>query len=224
MEILHGKKSIEIGAAEFKEMASPYREVVIDIGTGDGKFIYELARKQPGTFCIGVDAARENLATCSSKIYKKPARGGMPNALYVIANAEKLPDELSGIAAAIWIILPWGSLLKGSVLGDPILLRNITKIARPGAALCMFVNYDLKYEPAEIHKLNLPELSFQYIEGPLTEIYLREGIIIEEWNFLDNKAMRKITSTWARRLGYGRARNTLFIRAAVLKAGTGVFT
>ena len=32
------------------------RHVVIDVGTGDGRWLFRLARARPEWFCIGVDA------------------------------------------------------------------------------------------------------------------------------------------------------------------------
>ena len=55
--------------------------VVIDIGTGDGLFVYECARANPNKFYIGIDANPRPLEKVSEKIHRNPAKRGLPNVL-----------------------------------------------------------------------------------------------------------------------------------------------
>ena len=135
MEIIQGKKTKEIAVEEFRDIISAYNSIEIDIGTGDGKFIYESARNNPDTFFIGIDSDRNNLVKYSHKIYRKPEKGGLSNVLYVISNVENLPCELHAIADTVWIILPWGSLLQGIVLGKKKVLGNIASNQGGGHSL-----------------------------------------------------------------------------------------
>ena len=215
MEMIQGKTTRQLAAQEFKDMVSPYGETVIDVGTGNGRFVYESARSRPDTFFIGIDSDRNNLVKYSHKIYRKPQRGGLSNVLYVIANVENLPEELDGIADTVWIILPWGSLLQGVVQGKAGVLSNIAKIMSQDAALKVFINYDIKYEPAEIERLGLPELTIDYVDSVLAPNYRREGIIIAEATFVGTEETKKLASTWAKRLAYARHRNTLCVEARI---------
>jgi 16S rRNA (adenine(1408)-N(1))-methyltransferase len=81
---------------------------------------------------IGIDTCRENLHQVSRK--------ALPNALYVIANAEALPVELSGLASHIAVNFPWGSLLTGLFTDGSKVIANLRKIARPGASLEIVLN------------------------------------------------------------------------------------
>lgn len=47
------------------------------------------------------------------KATHKPAKGGLPNSMFVEAAIESLPDEFEGVADEIHINFPWGSLLRG---------------------------------------------------------------------------------------------------------------
>ena len=99
---------------------------LIDVGTGDGRFAYRYAAEHPDTFCIGIDPVAEAMREASAKALKKPARGGLPNVLYLMDAAETLPGDLEGVADLVTFNYPWGSLLGawlmlvvGTTLGPP---------------------------------------------------------------------------------------------------------
>lgn len=50
--------------------------VIVDIGTGDGRYVYRSARADPGRFYIGIDPQRKPLEKVSEKIYRKPGGAG----------------------------------------------------------------------------------------------------------------------------------------------------
>ena len=50
--------------------------VVIDIGTGDGRFVSAAAKENPNKFYIGIDVNVSPLEKISEKIHRKPAKGG----------------------------------------------------------------------------------------------------------------------------------------------------
>ncbi len=179
--------------------------------------MYESAKNQPKTFFIGIDADKSSLVEYSRKIYRKPERGGLPNVLYVISSAENLPTELDTTADTIWVVLPWGILLQKLILGEKSVLKNIVRISRLKGILKMFISYDLKYEPAEMEKLGLPELTINYVDEELAPLYESEQIMITKREFVDNEAMKEVSSTWAKRLAFGRNRRTLFITAEIDK-------
>src|SRR5690349_3100653 len=108
METIHGKELRPLDAAGLRVRLAPYSRVALDLGTGDGRYVYRQAQAHLDTFYIGVDATREHLAEYSAKVGKKPSRGGLPNVLYVLANAGALPEELTGLADVITINFPWG--------------------------------------------------------------------------------------------------------------------
>ncbi len=217
MEIIKGKKTSEMDQKEFRKIIAPYSSVQVEIGTGKGKFVYEMAKNYPETFFIGVDADRNNLGKYSHKIYRKPERGGLPNALYVISSVEELPAELNNTAHTIWIILPWGTLLQGLILARKGLLRNIIRISCARGILNLYISYDVKYESVKIENLGLPELTYELIDGKLAPKYSSEGITITEREVLDNEALKEISSQWARQLAYGRKRRTFFVKAEINK-------
>jgi 16S rRNA (adenine(1408)-N(1))-methyltransferase len=69
------------------------------------------------------------------KATRKPAKGGLSNAMFIQAAIEDLPKELDGVATEIHINFPWGSLLKAGATGDSGILASLRRIAAPGALL-----------------------------------------------------------------------------------------
>ena len=59
-------------------------------------------------------------------------RGGLPNALFVVAAAEAMPPELNGVAEVVTIHLPWGSLLRGALAIDEAVAAGIAGLVAPG--------------------------------------------------------------------------------------------
>lgn len=187
MEITQGKQTCFIDAATLAARIAGYQQVAIDIGTGDGRYVRDVARRCPASFVIGIDACRENLRAVS--------RTAPDNALFVIANALALPGELYGLATRITINFPWGSLLAGLLDGDAALLTGIVALARPGAALEIRLNGGA---PAEAgYALDAGVTRIRYAIGA-------GGFTLRQSAPLDANALRACPTTWARRLAYGR--------------------
>ena len=221
MDIVRGKEIIVMSDAEFAALRAPYTSVALDIGTGDGRYPYREARAHPTTLYIGLDATMENLTEYSAKAGKKPNRGGLPNVLYVRAGADALPAAFAGLAGEITVNFPWGSLLTGLVRGEPLLLRSLAGAARPGAAVDVYLNTAVSSEPIPLEVRNLPDVTLEYISHEMETRYAAAGILIRYAELLDGRAMARIPSLWARRLAYGRAPETVHIRAVVQPAPPG---
>ena len=189
--------------------------MAIDLGTGDGRYVYRQALVRPDTLCIGVDATSEHLADYSARIGKKPSRGGLPNALYVLANAEALPVELNDRASAITINLPWSSLLAGLVLGDGCLLASIARVACPGASLDIIINLAAFAAPVPLELQALPVPTVEYACDVLKPRYAEFGIHIQHAKMMGKQEMAQIGSDWALRLAYGRAPQAVHIAASI---------
>jgi 16S rRNA (adenine(1408)-N(1))-methyltransferase len=189
VECIRGKTSAEIDLDRLATDVAGYENVLIDVGTGDGRYVLHVARTNPTWFAIGVDACRDNL--------RKASRKAPSNALYVIANALALPEELGGMASKVTINFPWGSLLTALLDGEPMLVEGLLAICRPGAALEVRLNagallaeadYTLESGGARIRQA-LHEGGFE-VAGDLLR--------------LDRRELRQCPTTWAKRLAYGR--------------------
>ncbi|MDQ2086443.1 16S rRNA (adenine(1408)-N(1))-methyltransferase NpmA [Herbivorax sp. ANBcel31] len=216
MRILKGKTILE--DFNFDKIINNYDSVIVDIGTGNGRFTYKNAKSNPNNFYIGIDPVAENMTEFSSKSIKKPAKGGITNALYVIAAAEDLPCQLDNKADNIYINLPWGSLLEGVVKGNSVILNNVVKIAKPPKAdVEIWFTYNNLHEAGEMSRRELPNLSVEYIKSNLIPIYQSCGIDIVETDIVTNEDLKKFDTQWSKRLGFGRARDVFRIKAVIKK-------
>jgi len=154
--------------------------IVIDIGTGDGFFVYQCARQNPRKFYIGIDANPRPLEKVSEKIHRKPAKGGLPNVLFLQAAIEDLPSELDGVADEVHVHFPWGSLLRVVATGDETGLRNLRRICAPEAVLEIVIGIDPDRDRSEIERLGLAVASLANIDRELFSRYRAGGFEILE--------------------------------------------
>ena len=157
---------------------------------------------------IGIDANRKPLEKVSHKIYRKPAKGGLPNILFVQAAVESLPDELTGIATELQVNFPWGGLLRTVLAGDS--LRNLRRLCGPNALLKVVVGLDLERDRAELLRLELPTLSADYLTDALSARYREAGFEMVQIEQLKSSNLRELGSSWAKRLA--RNSNRSFMR------------
>lgn len=188
----------------------------MDVGTGDGLFVYNCARQDPQTFFIGIDANRRPLEKISHKIYRKPAKGGLPNLLFLQAAADTFPDELNRIASEVHVNFPWGSLLRGVATGDETVLMDLRRICAPNALLRVVVSLDLEVDRTEIDRLGLPPLTVDYVNDSLAAKYSEAGFQIVETESLSQAALRALHTSWARRLQASSTRSFMQIVARAL--------
>lgn len=173
--------------------------IIIDIGTGDGRFVYQSARRNPKKFYIGIDANTRPLAKISEKIYRKPAKGGAPNVLFIQAAVEDLPAELDGVADELHVHFPWGSLLRAVATGEVEVLRKLRRICSAGALFEVVIGLDPVRDRAEVERLEIPELSLQQIDV-LSSKYAAAGFAITECGIRPASEWPEINTSWARRL------------------------
>ena len=174
--------------------------VIIDIGTGDGRFVYQSARQNPNKFYIGIDPNTPPLEKISEKIYRKPAKGGAPNVLFIQSAVEDLPAELNGVADEVHVHFPWGSLLRAVATGDVEVLRNVRRICSTGALLEIVTGLDPERDRSEIERLGLPPLSLEFIDTVLIRKYAAAGFQITERGILAASEWPEFETSWAKRL------------------------
>jgi 16S rRNA (adenine(1408)-N(1))-methyltransferase len=199
VEYIRGKVSAEIDVDRLAAGVAGYGDVLIDVGTGDGRYVLHVARTSPTWFAVGVDACRDNL--------RKALRKAPPNALYVIANALALPGELGGMASKVTINFPWGSLLTALLDGEPMLLKGVLAFSRPGAALEVRLNAGA-----------LAEAGYTLETGGarIWQALYESGFDVGDLVWLDTRELRQCRTTWAKRLAYGRDPRAVCLRAMLV--------
>jgi 16S rRNA (adenine(1408)-N(1))-methyltransferase len=197
--------------------------IVIDIGTGDGLFVYQCAHANPNKFYIGIDANPRPLEKVSEKIHRNPAKGGLPNVLFLQAAIEELPSELDGVADEVHVHFPWGSLLAIVATGDEAGLRNLRRICAPEGVLEIIIGLDPDRDRTEIERLGLKLFSTDDIDRDLTPRYQSAGFEMLEKGVVPQSEWSKLQTSWDRRLrgNEGRALTYIIARATDVTAGMG---
>ncbi len=188
--------------------------IIVDLGTGDGRFVYQSARQNPHRFYLGIDASASLLEKVSEKIHRKPAKGGLKNALFIQAAVEALPEELDGIADEVHIHFPWGSLLKGVATGDETILRNIHRICAPDAVLEVIIGVDQERDVTELQRLDIEHLSENFIATTLAKRYQDCGFEITEVDSFAAGNWPNICTSWAQRLSINDKRSLVYFTAS----------
>ena len=169
--------------------------VIIDIGTGDGRFVYQSARRNPNKFYIGIDPNTRPLEKISEKIHRKPAKGGAPNVLFIQSAVEDLPEELDGVANEVHVHFPWGSLLRAVAAGDVEVMRNLRRVCAEGALLEVVIGIDPVRDKSELERLGIKP---EFIDDELVENYRAAGFEIVER--VMGTPSESVDTSWAKRL------------------------
>lgn len=190
--------------------------VVIDIGTGDGRFVYQSARQNPKKFYIGIDPNVSALEKISEKIYRKPSKGGAPNVLFIQAAVEDLPAELDGVADELHVHFPWGSLLRAVATGDVAVLQNLRRICASGALLEVVLGLDPARDQSEIERLALEPLTLEHIDQTLASRYATAGFELTERGIIPAAEWPEFNSSWAKRLRQNDQRSITYLIAGAI--------
>lgn len=154
----------------------------------------------PDQLVIGIDANAASMTDAARRAARPAKRGGLPNALFVVAAAESLPTELTGIVDAATVHFPWGSLLHGLLRADPAILDNVARIMRGGATLTVLLSVTEHDHIDGIHVFD------EGIVAALASAYAALGLALEECRPATIDDLDRSHSSWAKRLAAGRAR------------------
>ncbi len=215
MRILQGTKVIEAPPSWRAAIERDGRPVVVDLGTGDGRWVYDSAHADPARFYLGIDPDADALSESAYRASRKPARGGVDNAGFVVASVERLPPELTGLAGLIRINFPWGSLLRALLEPDAAILRSIAALAAPGSGFEIVFSYHPDHDTSAFLGESLPVLEPSYIEKVLVPAYHAAGLDVTQQRRLTQDEALAIPSSWGRRLLHARPRDVYYVTGSV---------
>ena len=190
--------------------------VIIDIGTGDGRYVYQSARRNPNKFYIGIDPNTRPLEKISEKIHRKPAKGGAPNVLFIQSAIEDLPEELNGVANEVHVHFPWGSLLRAVATGDVALLQNLRRICAEDALLEVVIGIDPVRDKSELERLGVKPLTLEVIDNVLVPNYAAAGFEIIERGVIAASEWPALETSWAKRLQGNEQRPITYLIARAI--------
>lgn len=199
MLIIKGNKTEKMDADELKQLVGGFKTIILDLGTGDGRFVYKNALKNPGVFYIGMDPSEKQLRISAREIQRKK----LDNILLVVGSAEQSPVELCGLADVIYVNFPWGTLLETFAKPVEQNLRNIFGLLKESGTVEVIFGYNESLEPSETKRLSLPAIDIDYIKGVLVPEYGKMGLNITKFGRFDTEA-QKVETTWNKKLKTGR--------------------
>lgn len=181
---------------EIRLWAARFDRAYVDLGTGDGAFAIQFARRYPGLAIIGVDTCLDHI---EGSVRRRPS-----NVRFVTLDALGWPPGLLPVADAVTVNFPYGSLLRGLVEGDPALIERLDTLLGPGSRLEVRVNpsallatgFDAESGPPAIVR------ALGRIDG--VRVACRD---------LPQAELRAFPSSWSKRLGYGKETTAHLITA-----------
>lgn len=204
MRILRSSKEIEISNEEFLLKINGYNKLIIDLGTGQGSFVYYNALENRECFYIGLDSCGDSMKKYAIKQYKNKVN----NLIYVIMNAQKIDDIFKNRFSEIYINLPWGTLLEGIFKEELNIINSISLIALSGCKINICFSYDDRFEKCEIERRGLPKLNSEYFEKNFKPIYDKYNIDIKS---IELKERVNFRSKWIHVLSESRGREFYLI-------------
>jgi 16S rRNA (adenine(1408)-N(1))-methyltransferase len=209
VDLVGGRQIVRVSGEALRAEAERYDQVAVDVGAGDGRFVYRLAREHPEWFCLAVDADAGAMRDASFRAGRKPARGGVSNARFIRAGLEQMPGALAGLADEVYVLFPWGSLLRGVVIPDRDALRKIARLGRPGARFHLRINASALRADKTLAIRGPRAPGGEDATRRLAEAYAQAGMRITHlaWDRAD------VRTSWAGRLGAGKPVETLSIEA-----------
>jgi 16S rRNA (adenine(1408)-N(1))-methyltransferase len=217
MKALINNKIKELSANDLQALIAVFKKVHIDIGTGDGRFVYKSAKSNPENFYIGVDPSQKQLEVNLRKIHREKLK----NCLFVVGSIEVFPAELFGLANSVSVLFPWGSLLRAVVDANEDFLHKIKNLFsfsdNVGAEgkLDIIFGYSQESEPSEVARLGLDKLNTNYIYTNLLPVFMKHGFKTECVRELKKEDLKNLETTWSKRLVFGQDRPVFHLEFSV---------
>jgi 16S rRNA (adenine(1408)-N(1))-methyltransferase len=148
---------------------------------------------------IGVDANAELLREVSHRATRKPARGGLTNALFARLSLEESPGKLARLADSLTVLFPWGSLLRAVAAPQVGALEKLAALGKPGASI--LYGYGATRENRTADALGLPELGGPSVLRTLEREYAAAGLEVRG-RYLSREEVASVQSSWAKKLAF----------------------
>lgn len=104
----------------------------MDVGTGDGRYVLDMAAAHPRVAWIGVDADAAGMRESSHRAVR---RLRLDNVLFVASDAARFLEAVAGRVDELTVHFPWGSLLSGALGADAPLASTLACAVRTGGTL-----------------------------------------------------------------------------------------
>ena len=198
MKLVKGNKIEEANLPNLSE----FEKVIVDLGSGDGRFVYKSALENQRFFYIGIDPSVKSLEKFSKEANKKR----LGNALFVVGSLENLPEELVGKTDVLLVYLPWGSLLQAVVKPTDDTVEKLKSLLKLGGMFEVVFGYVLDFEQHEVTRLELPEISNAYVNTNILPTFAKHGFNLREFSEVTKNELGALQTTWGKKLSFGHER------------------
>ena len=140
------------------------------------------------------------MAESSRRAARHARKGGLRNAVFVVAAAEAPLPELAGVAQLLTVRFPWGSLLRGVVARDDAVAAGIAALAAQASAI------ELLLAPSPRDGLADVPTSTESLADAVRRTFEPFGFMLADGRLASSAEIHESGSTWARRLGVGSRR------------------
>lgn len=186
MEYLVGYDPASL-APDIDAWRAHFREMHIDLGTGDAAYAVRLARQRPDLGVLGVD-------TCLDHV--RGSRRCRPlNLALLWCDAAAVPVALDGSAGRVTVNFPYGGLLIGLLDRNDCLLTRLGALLAPAGVVEVRINAS-----ALAGSGHTPATA----ERALMDVCRRLGCDAVRARTLAPVELRRFPSSWAKRIGFGR--------------------
>jgi hypothetical protein len=134
------------------------------------------------------------MAEASRRAARRARKGGLHNALFVVAGASAMPAELDALADSVTVTMPWGSLFRGCLGLDPPVARGIRGLLAPGGRL------ELTLAPATRDRLAGVPIEQAGVMAAARATFEGLGLSFVGGGPATAEDVRATGSSWARRL------------------------
>lgn len=141
------------------------------------------------------------MAEASLRAARPERKGGLANALFLVAAAEALPGELRARADEVTILFPWGSLLRAALALDDagVAVSGIASLVAADGTARVLLSIDVR------DRLGLVPLTAGETPG-LAARWAAHDLELTRFAAADPADTAASGSSWGRRLGAGRGR------------------
>ncbi len=168
---------------------------------------------------IGVDANAELLREILHRATRKPARGGVPNALFGRLSLEESPGELARLADSLTVLFPWGSLLRAVAVPQVGALEKLAALGKPGAGIRFLYGYGATRESRTVEALELPELGGPSALRTLERGYAAAGLDVRA-RYVSREEVASVQSSWGKKLAFSGIERVFVELSLQGKSGT----
>jgi 16S rRNA (adenine(1408)-N(1))-methyltransferase len=134
------------------------------------------------------------MADVSRRAARSAARGGQPNALFVVAAIESPPVELVGRADLVTVRFPWRSLLRGTLGLEPRAMAGLASLAGSTGRLEALLSVEARDGLGDL-------AGAARDEARLSAAWAALGFELDELRLAEPEEVAASGSSWARRLG-----------------------